>query len=439
MEKSRKKVLIDATKCVAHDNDGIQRYGIELLRGLLSVVNHKNSEWEIDVYVGMWFTLNLLDAHEIILFHNLKSNKNFKLKIVLWTIRMDELIHQDTRQIFSKFVTRLIALVKKWMRKFFRQMRKFFQIFFKPPDFSNYDLVHLLLPQTYENIARSKIPALLTTVHDLTHLHCPQFHTQGNIANTQNGLDFLVARESAFVAVSKFTRGDLLATYQKIDPEDVYTVYEACDPKKFYQVQDLDILKTVREKYGIPERPYLLSLSTLEPRKNILNTIKAFLFLIEEIPDSDVVFVIAGKKGWKYDTLINDQWLKSERVIFTGFIADQDLAALYSGALALSYVSYYEGFGLPALEAMSCGTPVIYGNNSSLPEVIGDGGLAADPDDIEDIKEKFRRIVLDEEARHGAATKALHRAKHFSWEKTVDETLHVYQKVIERSHKNITR
>jgi len=130
MVKSRKKVLIDTTKCVAHDNDGIQRYGIELLRGLLSVVNHKNNEWEIDVYVSMGFMFNLRDGYEFILFPNLKSNKNFKLKIVIWKIRMDRFIHKVPRQIFSKFVIYLIALVKQWMSRFF-------WIFSKPLDFSH--------------------------------------------------------------------------------------------------------------------------------------------------------------------------------------------------------------------------------------------------------------------------------------------------------------
>lgn len=427
MEKAKKKVLIDATKCLAQDNDGIHRYGIELLRGLLPVINDKNSEWEIDVYVGLWFMFNLRDVYEIILSNNLNLNKNLKLKITICKIRTDRFIHNVVKKLFSESGADLVATVKQ-------RIDRLFWRFFKPLDFSSYDLVHLILPQSYGIVTRSQIPALLTTVHDLTHLYCPQFHTQRNVVTAQRGLDLLAARKSAFIAVSKATRQDLLATYKDIMPDDVYTVYEACDPKKFYQVQDAAMLKAVREKYGIPDCRYLLSLSTLEPRKNVLNTIKAFLLLIKEMPDSDVVFVIAGKKGWKYDTLFNDQSLKSERVIFTGFIADQDLAALYSGALALSYVSYYEGFGLPALEAMSCGTPVIYGNNSSLPEVIGDGGLAADPDDIEDIKETFRYVILDDEARHKAAIKALHRAKQFSWEKTVTDTLCVYQKVIVRSH-----
>lgn len=429
MEKRKNRVLIEATKCVSLDNDGIKRYGIELLRSLLPHIQNNHSIWEIDVYVGMWFIFNLLYIHDFIFSKRMDSKIPFKLKILMWNIKAKSTIKNVTKKVFPEYILDLLESAKQHFDRVLRS-------FFKPLDFSKYDLVHLILPHNIGLLARSKCPPLLATVHDLTHLYWPEFHTKDNILNAQKGFDFCIDRKSSFIAISRSTRNDILATYKGVSPKDVYTVYEASDPKQFYPVKDPDELKNVRKKYHIPEKSYFLSLSTLEPRKNLVNTIKAFLLLLET-PGIDVVMVVAGKKGWKYETLLKDHTLKSDRVIFTGFVSDQDLAALYSGALALSYVSYYEGFGLPAVEAMRCGTPVIYGNNSSLPEVVGDGGLAADPTDIEDIKEKFKIIAFDDETRGRVARAALRRAKAFSWEKTASETLQVYQDIITVSSKNL--
>ncbi len=432
MENSfKKKILIESTKCLSQDNDGIQRYGIELLQGLLPIVGNKDNSWEIDVYFGMWFTFNLVDIHEYILSNKSKSDPPVNLRIVLWNIRLTTTIKKCIRTIFPESLANLLELAKG-------HLDKFFWSFVKPLNFDKYDLVHLILPQSYSFISRSKTSSLVTTVHDLTHLYYPQFHVESNISQAQKGLDFCVARKSAFIAVSESTREDLLKTYNEIDPEAVFRVYEACDPNKFYRVEDFNTLNEVRKTYGISERRYLLSLGTLEPRKNLINTIRAFLLLLKEVPEINVILVIAGKKGWKYESLFTNRALRSDKVIFTGFVADRDLAALYSGALAVSYVSYYEGFGLPALEAMSCGTPVIYGNNSSLPEIVGDGGLAGDPDNLEGIKDKFQLIIQDEKLRERLGQNALHRAKSFSWQKTVNDTLAVYQKVITTSRLPVT-
>jgi glycosyltransferase involved in cell wall biosynthesis len=187
----------------------------------------------------------------------------------------------------------------------------------------------------------------------------------------------------------------------------------------------------MRRKYRIPETtPYILSLCTLEPRKNLINIIKAFQLLIQKYPDRAVILVIAGQKGWKFDDIFRFKNSDRNRIIFTGFIAEEDLATIYSDAVTLAYISYYEGFGLPPLEAMSCGTPVIYGNNSSMPEVISYCGLAAEPDNIEDIADKFQRILCDANLREKLSRLALARAQQFSWEKSALETLAAYDSVI---------
>lgn len=431
MEHTKKKVLIEATKLLWQDNDGIHRYGMELLRGLLREVSSQESAWDIDVYIGMWFTFHLADIQGFLSSGSgapfVSAATVFKLKLLLWNIRIKRGIRTTLRKIFAGEIVDAIEAAQ-------RRFDEFFWKFFTPLDFSAYDIVHILLPQGYAQVSRSPMQSLVTTTHDLTHVSHPQFHTANNIRLAQKGFDFCVNRQAAFIAVSESTRQDLLSAYQDgLSPEDVYTIHEASDPAIFYPVSDPARLKAVRTTYSIPEKPYLLSLSTLEPRKNVINTITAFTLLIRQHPELDLCLVIAGKKGWKYQEILNTPVLQAGRIIFTGFVAEEDLAPLYSGALAFSYVSYYEGFGLPLLEAMSCGTPVIYGNTSSMPEVVGDGGLPADPADVEEIKQQFARIVLDENLRTRLAEHALRQAQKFSWENTVHETLAVYEQIVRKA------
>jgi len=182
-------------------------------------------------------------------------------------------------------------------------------------------------------------------------------------------------------------------------------------------------------KYGIPAGPFFLSLSTIEPRKNLANAIRAFMLLIKEKPEIKHNFVIAGKLGWEDQTVLNMAESRPDRLTLTGFVDDGDLAGLYTGAVALMYVSYYEGFGLPPIEAMCCGTPVIYGNNSAMIEVVGDGGLAADPYSVVDIKNKCAALASDEALHRSLSKKALKRSRRFSWKTAAEETLGVYRAV----------
>jgi len=153
--------------------------------------------------------------------------------------------------------------------------------------------------------------------------------------------------------------------------------------------------------------------------------------LRQENPDISLKLVIAGKKGWSADSIFSMAEDYKDHIFFTGFVDDEDLAYLYSSALAMSYVSFYEGFGLPPLEAMCCGTPIIYGNNSSLIEVVGDVGLPADPYDVNDIKTQYERIFYDTGLRDRKAKAALKQSLKFSWRDTAIDTLELYKRIID--------
>ena len=462
--KEKFKVLMEADKVVLPDNDGVKRYQVDLLKGLSKVISNPRARWEIDLYIkGKIYPLQEFKQHIFNPFSNsdLKSAKSgdhrrpkkslierFEHTMVMmvpdrfaaWLHKNNIRIFHQTYIFFKKLMLGMVNIIFKVFQFVFGQLNilysGFRQLFVVPQsekEFRTYDLIHLPLKQHYFPFRKTKVP-LLTTMHDITHRYFPQYHTPINIANAEKGLKFIQRSASDVLAVSQSTLNDTLKEIN-IPPEKVHLVYEAADKHKFHFEVNRDDTARVKEKYGIPaETKYFLCLSTLEPRKNIANTIKAFTTLITENPEYPLALVIAGKKGWfAQQSLLQDQ-IFNERIVYTGFIDDDDLSAVYSEALALCYLSFYEGFGLPALEAMSCGTPVLYGNNSSLPEVVGKGGIPADPYNIEEITDKMKLLIDDKEMLAHLRQEALKQSLNFSWRKTMLDTLQVYEKVINFGH-----
>ncbi len=188
----------------------------------------------------------------------------------------------------------------------------------------------------------------------------------------------------------------------------------------------------LRRKYALPER-YLLYLGGFDQRKNLSALLRAFALLVSKQPQARLV--IAGRLPGRDSPLFPDprrlvgELGLEERVIFTGWVAEEDKPALLSGAVAFVFPSLYEGFGLPALEAMACGTPVVASNRSSLPEVVGEGGILVEPTDVEALAEAMETLLVDDVLRAELRPRALAQAARFSWEQTALETLAVYRKV----------
>ena len=231
------------------------------------------------------------------------------------------------------------------------------------------------------------------------------------------------------ICISEYTRSDLLAYRPDLNPEKVFAIPLAAS-ESFYPCSDQDQMATARRTYGVPNAPYVLGLSTLEPRKNIAQTIRCFARLITEQKIDDLNLVLAGVRGWDVEEIFSEvkQFPKLEKRIFvTGYVADKDLAALYSGALAFVYPSFYEGFGLPPLEAMQCGVPTITSNTSSLPEVVGDAGIMVAPTDGDALCDSLWRLYSSAELRANLSAKARDRAKQFTWHKTGRGTIAAYE------------
>lgn len=269
------------------------------------------------------------------------------------------------------------------------------------------------------------IPTVLT-VHDLIFRHLPEHHKRLNRWYLNLTLPLYCRRASHIIAVSEATRADISAAY-RVPPEKITVIYEAAAPD--FRPQSPERVAAVRVRHHLPER-YLLFVSTIEPRKNLTRLLHAWepLYLAGAAPP----LVLVGKRGWLEGDFFAALEASPARagVLRTGYILDEDLPALYAGATAFVFPSLYEGFGLPPLEAMACGTPVICANTSSLPEVVGDAALGFDPRDVEAIREAVRQVAQDAPLRDELRARGLRRAAQFSWEQAARETYALYQKLL---------
>jgi glycosyltransferase involved in cell wall biosynthesis len=269
---------------------------------------------------------------------------------------------------------------------------------------------------------------VVVSIHDLSFEHLPQTFKWRSRKQLRITVPRSARQAAQVIALSRHGRDDIIETYG-VEPEKV-TVIPLAAPAHFQPVLNEQELQRVRQTYGI-EGDYILSVGAIQPRKNLSRLVAAYSRLRPIGPKGNLPkLVLVGKWGWLYEeTLRSIKELEtSDSVVLTGYVPESDLPALYSGALAFVYPSYFEGFGLPPLEAMQCGTPVIVGNRTSLPEVIGDAGMLVDPFDVDDITAAIVKVISDSDFREQLRVKGLERASIFNWQKTARETLTIYRK-----------
>ncbi len=268
------------------------------------------------------------------------------------------------------------------------------------------------------------------TVHDLAFLAHPETHLRSNRTYLAAMMPRYVATATVVIADSEATRRDVLARYQ-VAPDKVRVVPLGVEPT-FAPVPPPEARALVAARYGLTA-PYLLFVGTLEPRKNLRGLVAAYRALLQRHDDAPDL-TVAGAEGWRYDDLYRlvQQEGLSARVRFLGRVADADLPALYSAAAAFAYPSLYEGFGLPPLEALACGTPVVCSDRSSLPEVVGDAALLVDPTDAAALARALARLLDDEALRRLLRARGLARAAQFTWARTAAETLAAYEEARRR-------
>lgn len=292
------------------------------------------------------------------------------------------------------------------------------------------DIFHATFYPIPERMRQAKNITKFLTVYDLIPILYPQFFGQEYESRRNTSTIDSLSPEDWVICISESTKNDLCNYSNKIDPAKVFVTHLAAEPSMFYPCNDFDKINSVKKKYKIPEGFYILGLSTLEPRKNLDHIIRCFAQVIQENEIKDLFLVLVGNPGWNYGKIleeISNQKLLANRVIITGRVADEDLAALYSGAVAFIYPSFCEGFGLPPLEAMQCGIPVITSNTSSLPEVVGDAGIMLSPQDVDGLCHSILEIYNRPSLREAMSLKSLEQAKKFSWQKCTQETIDAYK------------
>ena len=291
------------------------------------------------------------------------------------------------------------------------------------------ELFHSMDSSTVNLLPRSSCKRL-TTIHDVIVFKYPQFFTRKHTQVVKRMLSFSARKADHIITDSLSTKYDLLEIFPFLDEKEITVIYLAAS--EIFQECPQELVQKFIVDNKLPKR-YFLSLATYEPRKNLKNLISAFRLLRKNSAYEDIGLVLAGGEGWLDSGIAKLAEInKKDNIVSLGFVPDELLPLLYSGTLAFVYPSFYEGFGLPILEAMSCGRPAITSLNSSLPEVADNSALYIDPNSVESIKNALREIADDSNLREKLAKQALLRSKNFNWKKTASQTEKVYRNLLDR-------
>jgi len=290
------------------------------------------------------------------------------------------------------------------------------------------DLLHAL---AFVTPLLSPCPSVVT-IYDLGFLLYPESFKRSKRFYLSLFTRLSARRARRIIAISESTKRDVVHLLG-VSPERVEVIY--CGIEGAFHPMPQDQVAAFRSKRGLPER-FILFVGTIEPRKNLTTLLEAYAMLRRDVRDQEIGnlhLVIGGAKGWFYQDVfarVEELGLEGE-VMFPGYIPAGELPLWYNAAELFVYPSLYEGFGLPPLEAMACGTPVVASNTSALPEVVGEAGLTVDPLDVEGLAEAMRRVLGDEAFRQEMRERGLRRAEGFSWTKTAQETVQVYRRAME--------
>jgi glycosyltransferase involved in cell wall biosynthesis len=273
---------------------------------------------------------------------------------------------------------------------------------------------------------------VVVSVHDVSFLEHPEYFTRDRAMQLQFTVRRTVFRAARILTGSEFSKSSILKVYGDLDEDKVVVVPNAA-AGEFRPIPRESAQACMQERFRIGA-PFVLSVGDLQPRKNQIGLIKAFARLVRAYPQLKQNLVLAGKETWFADQVhraARDSGV-ADRIQFFGFVSDEDLLQLYNACDLFVFPSFYEGFGLPALEAMACGRAVVCSHTSALPEVVDGAAILFDPYAIDEIVRALADLLLDGELRTRMERLGLQRAAHFSWQKTAERTLSVFHDVLEK-------
>jgi glycosyltransferase involved in cell wall biosynthesis len=270
---------------------------------------------------------------------------------------------------------------------------------------------------------------VVSTVHDVSFLEHPEYFTRGRALQLRCTVRRTVERAAKILTGTEFSKASILRVYGDLDEDKVVVVPIAAAPE-FRPISRDSAAAAVAERFGIAG-PFLLSVGDLQPRKNHIGLIRAFAKLVRAYPQLKHRLVLAGKSTWFADRIFEaaHQSGAEDRIQFCGFVSDPELLQLYNACDVLVFPTFYEGFGLPALEAMACGRAVTCSNTTSLPEVVDGAAILFDPYSTDEMVRALADLLLDAELRTRMERLGLQRAAHFSWQRAAERTLEVFHEV----------
>lgn len=266
-----------------------------------------------------------------------------------------------------------------------------------------------------------KAKKIVTTVHDFSFILHKEFQPKESSKYFEDCFLKNIYKSDIIITGSNYSKKEILERLGFKD-EKVKVIYHGINHDLFKIYDDLEL------SFELPKK-FILSVGSIEPRKNLIGLLSAYNLLSSDIKE-EYKLVLAGFKGWQNSEIMSIIEQNRENIIYLGFISDEELAKVYNIASCFVFASFYEGFGLPVLEAMACGTPVVCSSSSSIPEVGGDAVIYCNPNDIEDIKHKIELVLSDEKLQREMIAKGLERAKEFSWEKSASEHIKLFKELL---------
>lgn len=416
---------------------GIFRVTEEILNHLVCRSNLKTTlislcgEDIVFASVGSQEYARLKQSYADINFRNVDFQSTYKSRLSLeWLY--ESLFSQYFSQRFQeKAKLSLESLIVRGSLKALQKSNFFAFDAFRTFNSKEFDILHSSYYKLPSKDLTKDLPRLLM-IHDLIPIKATEFVAKNLDTYFSKILSSIDVTTDWVVCNSEYTRQEF-CEYTKFPPEKSFVTPLGID-KSFYPVQDQDTIKSAKVKYGIPEESYFLCLaSQLEPRKNILHLIESFIQLIRENPNIQTNLVLAGSLRYRREELERARQIYPEfgqRIILTGYVSDNDLVSLYSGAIAFIFPSLYEGFGMPLLEAMQTGVPVISSNATSLPEVAGDAAILVHPKDRGALCQAMLDILNDQSLRFEMIQKGFAQASKFSWDQCAEKTVDIYKTIL---------
>ena len=433
----KKNVLLDFNALIgAHYNKssktGIYYVQYNIIKNLL---NNYSNEFNFFAYAicGKKIFKNVVDT-DYPEFKNIQYFNDLPLsqRILNYIRFQKQNLKRQKFKFFKKIFVKLYLI-------FLQIARLFIKLFFNKKEITikNINIYQSFYEKIPDFILNNEKIKAYNFIHDLLPITNPEYFSK-NLEETKirfyNHIKSFIYTSKNFV-ISQYTINEINKFFSNVKKENLILNYLASDTKKYFKIENLDsnIKNNVLSKYNIPlNKKYFLSLSSLNKRKNLAFLVESFVEFLEKNKNiDDLVLVLAGPSGWLMEEMfasIKNTGKYKDKIILTGFVDDKDLNIVYNSACAFIFPSLAEGFGLPVLEALSCGVPTISSNSTSLPEVYGDSALSFNPTKKEELVDAMKKIYFDNNLRDQLIESSFNQIKKFSWDKTTEIIVNEYRK-----------